>query len=239
MNKDWTGRIILDRDWALFAGAGGVTPIHRHLAFKIVVGLDRPIRIVDAVGREREAQVLAVPAGEDHQVFAESTRVAITYFDAGVFRRSVLPTDVELRALLPIYRAVDCGDRAAIRALGVQYRALRSKILQCRVNRAADLLRAHDTNNIDFVASQIGLSSSRLRHLFTHQVGGAPASYRKWRRLWKAAVLLGRGEKIVDAALEAGFSDSSHLNRTFVEMLSVTPRMFQGSEVIILSWEAG
>lgn len=174
-------------------------------------------------------------AGEKHKVIAEGARVGLCYFDSGVFHSSLLPSAAELRALVSLCRSIGRGDKEAIRDLNVELKLVGSKVLESCVIQAVDLLRQRETVKLGVIASRIGLSSSRLRHLFTSQVGGAPVSYRKWRRLWIAAELLGRGEKIVDAALESGFSDSSHLTRTFVEMLSITPRVFQESEIIILA----
>lgn len=233
--RDWTGRIVLGDEWALFVGAGGCTPLHQHLAYKIVIGLDRPIKILDADGGVRKGRVLQVLAGAKHQVFAEGTRVGLYYVDAGAFQNSSLPSAAELRALVSLCKQIGLGDMEAIRSLNTNFTSSGPSISESRVIRAVDLLRQQEAVELGQIASQIGLSSSRLSHLFTAQVGGAPVSYRKWRRLWVAAELLGRGERIVDAALEAGFSDSAHLTRTFVKMLSITPGVFQKSEVILLT----
>ncbi len=235
MSYDWTGKVLLWDEWGVFVGSGGRTPIHHHLASKFVIGLDRPIRVIGADGVFREGRILPVLAGEKHQVIAEGARVGLCYFDSGIFNSSFTPSVAELRRLVSLCRNIDRGDKEVAQDLNIESKVVHPIILDSRVNQAVDRLRQREMVRLDVVASQVGLSSSRLRHLFTSQVGGAPVTYRRWRRLWFAAELLGRGEKIVDAALESGFSDSSHLTRTFVEMLGISPRVFQGSKTIVLS----
>lgn len=172
MKNGWTGRIILGGEWGLFVGSGGCTPIHQHLAFKIVIGLDRPIKVLDADGGVREARVLPVLAGVKHQVIAEGARVGLYYFDAGAFQSSCLPPAAELRALVSLCRRIDQGDKETIRTLKTGPKLVGSHILDSRVIRAVNLLRQRQTIKLGVIASQLGFSSSRLRHLFTSQVGG-------------------------------------------------------------------
>ncbi len=232
--EPWTGKIVLGEACALFVGSGGRTPMHRHLAYKIVIGLDRLIEIVDGDGGRRSGRVLPVLPGDLHQVLADDARVGLYYADSGVFPNSSLPGSRAIRALVSLCRRLDSGDEATIRSLRTVPMLDGSCFADSRVTAVVGQMRRPENTSLEAIASKVGLSHSRFSHLFTSTVGGAPARYRRWRRLWIAAELLGQGERIVDAALEAGFSDSAHLTRTFVEMLGITPGLFQASEVILL-----
>ncbi len=66
------------------------------------------------------------------------------------------------------------------------------------------------------------LSESRLRHLFTQQVGIPLRRHILWIRLMTAIKFAVQGESLTQAAYRAGFSDSSHLCRTFRRMYGNT-----------------
>jgi AraC-like DNA-binding protein len=70
-------------------------------------------------------------------------------------------------------------------------------------------------------AAHVGLSAGRARHLFVEETGLPFRTYLLWRRLMRAAELFSDGSSLTDAAHGAGFSDSSHLSRTFRRMFGI------------------
>jgi AraC-like DNA-binding protein len=101
-----------------------------------------------------------------------------------------------------------------------------------RAARSAAILRAISNQIADrnlsaaTIAAQMGLTP-RYVHLLLEQSGQTFTQHVLRRRLEKAAELLrgdgGRDRKIVDIALESGFSDLSHFNRTFRRHFDDTP----------------
>jgi AraC-like DNA-binding protein len=71
-------------------------------------------------------------------------------------------------------------------------------------------------------AAHVGLSTGRARHLFVEETGLPFKTYLLWRRLMRATELFSAGSSLTDAAHGAGFSDSSHLSRTFRRMFGIT-----------------
>jgi AraC-like DNA-binding protein len=65
------------------------------------------------------------------------------------------------------------------------------------------------------VASHLALSEGRFLHLFREQMGIAWRPYLLWRRMICAISAMMKGRSATEAAYIAGFSDSSHLSRTF------------------------
>jgi AraC family transcriptional regulator len=70
-------------------------------------------------------------------------------------------------------------------------------------------------------AAHVGLSSGRARHLFVESTGLPFRTYLLWMRLNRAVELFAVGSTLTEAAHGAGFSDSSHLSRTFRRMFGI------------------
>lgn len=81
---------------------------------------------------------------------------------------------------------------------------------------------------INDFASRLGLSETRLMHLFKQETGIPMRRYVLWCRLSRSAYSLKGGKTLTDAAYEGGFSDQAHMSRTFKEMLGVSPSHFIG-----------
>ncbi len=65
------------------------------------------------------------------------------------------------------------------------------------------------------LARTVGLSSSRLQHLFAREVGVPLRRYRTWQRLRAAIREVASGSSYTNAAHRAGFYDQSHFSREF------------------------
>src|SRR5699024_8599931 len=73
------------------------------------------------------------------------------------------------------------------------------------------------------LASSLGLSASRLRHLFSSELGCTPTHYQRWSATWRAAVLMPESESLTDLAHQTGFYDLAHFDHAFVETFGMTP----------------
>lgn len=87
-----------------------------------------------------------------------------------------------------------------------------------RVVKVLDLLDecVHEDENhqLKYFAEKLNLSESRLAHLFKEETGIPLKSYIVLHKLQKAYELIGNGESITTAALNAGFNSPSHLAYT-------------------------
>jgi AraC-like DNA-binding protein len=77
------------------------------------------------------------------------------------------------------------------------------------------------------LAAEVELSTSRLTHLFSETMGVPLRRFLMWQRLRRAVVILTRGGSAIEAAHEAGFTDTAHLNRVLKAMLGVRPSDLQ------------
>jgi AraC-like DNA-binding protein len=73
------------------------------------------------------------------------------------------------------------------------------------------------------LAELAGVSRFQLLRAFVREVGATPHAYLVQRRVYLARRLLAGGRPIVEAAMDAGFADQSHLTRAFVRQFGVTP----------------
>ena len=77
------------------------------------------------------------------------------------------------------------------------------------------------------LASEFDCTPYHLVRFFKKAVGLSPHAYFVQLRLEKAKQLLIQGYSIVDAALETGFTDQSHLTRHFKTKFGVTPGTYR------------
>ena len=93
-----------------------------------------------------------------------------------------------------------------------------------RIEKAITLIHKTYKENftLSFLASEIGLSKSRIRHLFKEQTGITISKYILNIRLIEAIKIIINGYTKTYAAHESGFSDSAHLSRTFKRIYGLT-----------------
>lgn len=103
--------------------------------------------------------------------------------------------------------------------------------LDRRIRQVLDLIRDHPEDNLPLssLASQVGLSNSRLVNLFKSQVGVPIRRYRLWHRLFIACTWLSQGLTVTEAAHQSGFSDAAHLSHMFRDILGISPRELFGA----------
>jgi len=97
--------------------------------------------------------------------------------------------------------------------------------MDTRIQEVIDYIgqRSQKLASIEELADKACLSPSRLAHLFKQQVGIPIRRFLLWQRLLDACFYAAAGASLTEAAHRAGFSDSSHFNRTFKTMFGVHP----------------
>jgi AraC-like DNA-binding protein len=79
---------------------------------------------------------------------------------------------------------------------------------------------------IKSLADKVCLSESRLRALFKEVTGVSLYRYILWNKIRYATNQIMAGYTVNDAALEAGFTDSSHFHKMMVKMFGISPSKF-------------
>lgn len=101
-------------------------------------------------------------------------------------------------------------------------------VTDARDDRIAQMLRELNDmvpEDIMFrdLVRQIGLSESRLSHLFSEDVGLPLRSFHLWKKIVYAIKMIARESNMTRVALDSGFSDSAHFSRTFRQTLGLSP----------------
>ena len=227
---------------ALFLwGPGSWSDLHRHHCVQLVMALDGTLRF-----RQRQRQrwttggAVLVKPDAWHEVNARDTRVLIAFVDA----ESELGAALTARTAADVARIpsatiaewrTQLGDPASLTAARVEpwvtgtlLRDRRPPAIDHRVKRVLrdlpDRLAEAEAVSLHAVATRVGLSPSRLLHVFTTSVGVPLRPYILWLRLQCGARELARGRSVADAAHAAGFADAAHFTRTFRRMIGATPR---------------
>lgn len=95
------------------------------------------------------------------------------------------------------------------------------------VRRAVEIFSTHieDPVNIADVADEIGISVRQLERMFQKTTGNSPHGYYKTMRMQKARqLLLYSKDTMVQIAIAVGYSSSSSMSKSYVEVFGVLPK---------------
>lgn len=219
----------------------GTLPRHSHHSVQVAIAREGEFLIEDAAGRRRQAQAAVVPPNQAH-AFASRGAVGLV---GHVEPESNLGK--ELSGLVDDPEAVESWCRAGSRLQRTDdlwreghlslasaatppthptHPALAATlaVLGACVEAGPVRLKA--------VAAEVGISESRLAHLFASDLGLTFRAYVRWLRLQRAVVAIAGGASLTEAAHTAGFSDSSHLTRVCRRAFGAAPSAFGE-----LSWQ--
>ena len=101
-------------------------------------------------------------------------------------------------------------------------------------NKAREYIEVHYAQNITLkhLASVACLSPFYFQRLFLKIMGISPHDYLIQVRIKKAREFLAEGKNIVSVALDTGFVDQSHFNRSFKRVTGITPgRYLQAGKI--------
>lgn len=189
------------------------------------------------------ARAVWAPAGAEHEIWARGDFAMRTLYIAprlaGALPKDCIGLDVPplLREL--IVHIVGLGmlhegepDHEALAQVAVSLlkapSALPSSLPWPKDRRAvaaAELLLADPSSSSDLadLARKAGASARTLQRLFLDETGLGFAEWRQRLRLLHAAALLGEGESVTNAGLEAGYASTSAFIAAFKKQLGRTP----------------
>lgn len=226
---------------------GPVTPLHNHNTLQLAFCLRQHFRCRTENTGWRSCKTVAIQANALHQfdpcgglhlllyLDAESAVAryiqekylqsgAITSLDADI-HDFIKPGLLESCLAKPNPDVMGHLVQQLLRQLtGIQQPAAFDK----RVKQVMALLAAGDTEKptITQLASKVFLSESRLRSLFKQQTGVPLHRYILWSSLVRGVQMMVNGGTVAEAALAAGFTDTSHFHKTLLQMFGVNPSQF-------------
>lgn len=195
----------------------------------------------------QKARSFFIPSDVSHQVRLEGKDPVLmvwldpefqlnrTLSNAEEIQVSLRELETELGQL--INRPLDCPLACRIRSV-ITGRPVSStsRRLDERVSAARTWIEQHlsgQTITVEELAANAYLSPSRFMHLFSQEIGIPVRKYILWQRLRRTLLLMVNSVSITEAAHGAGFTDSSHMNRTFNAMFGITPaKIFKNSRFV-------
>jgi AraC-like DNA-binding protein len=213
----WVGRLFFGPWWLVYAGLVGPTDEHRHHAIQLVAAPGT--RGLDATGAHPSPFV--VPADHPHAIAGTGTGLVV-FVDPEAASAANLASRPPLGfsgADLPETMA----DATRVVAALTQLDNLRPPDRHPAIARLLALLPDDPDAPLPVLAADLGLSASRVTHLFRDEVGISLRAYRRWVRFLLAAEALRDGASLTDAAHHAGFADVAHLHRTFRHHFGLQP----------------
>ncbi|MFD0363102.1 helix-turn-helix domain-containing protein [Nocardia sp. GCM10030253] len=228
------GTALLRAGVLAFGGPIGPTALHAHHAVQIVATCT-PVIVVDASGIRHQGTHVIVPADAPHRITAGAERGTAIYLDpetaagAAADRRAHTYGWADSTHSLPIDPAgAALADVVADVVRDLQHDARNSSDTETHaaVTEALGLLptlvRGGPVRGAD-VARRLGISATRLTHLFTEQMGIPLRPYILWLRLHVAVSRVRSGDDLTAAAHAAGFADSAQLTRTCRRTFGLPP----------------
>ena len=244
----WQGTVALRPGRLIYAGHVGIAHRHRHAAVQLVLAPDEPVRLRDESGADWQVRAVVIPSGAEHEMAGGSAGL-LAWIDAdGLLgqaltarvRHTGLPADSVAAWAAAAQPLLDNGIPAGILAgdtpSGVidqvldtlaDAGTLNEAPLHPALRQAVAVLPTMLDHSVHLgqVAAAVGISASRLGHLFSDELGLPFRPYVRWARLQRAIDQVRNGGTLTDAAHTAGFADSAHLTRVCHEMFGLAPSL--------------
>lgn len=214
---------------------------HRHISASLLVGLDQPFRL-QVEGRWRHTRAAIVAPDVPQALDPGNAAMWIAQLDPdshfwcamAPLVGDALSADIELGdGALPHPHERDCNAMRLHLASLVTRVGRHPVTLDPRVAKVCDSLRRNLPEKLDVsaLAAEVGLSASRLSHLFRQQTGVPLRRFLLHMKMNRALTFWEPGKPVSHVAAEAGFYDQPHLVRTAREMFDALP-----SEYVSKGW---
>lgn len=209
---------------------------HRHISASLLIGLDGPFRL-QCHDQWRSTRAALVAPDTPQALDPADTRMWVVQLDPDCAHwlclRHLLAgqASVDLEVADDLLRAgpePDCeAMRLRLEQLVARYGSDPSDLDE-RIAACCRILREELPERLVLarLAAAVGLSSSRLTHLFRSQTGVSLRRFLLHLKMSRALASWEPGKAVSQLAAEAGFYDQPHLVRTAREMFDALPSVY-------------
>ncbi|GGA85342.1 helix-turn-helix domain-containing protein [Puia dinghuensis] len=224
-----------------------LTPFHRHNAIQLILDTQQEFRFRTKNSEWKTFRSLIIKENVIHQLDTNNSVQLIIYLDtateiARLIRSEYLCESEVYAPQVNIFHFANSNQlqQALLRADPSLVEALMYRVLTYlsrkiglipsdpRVVRVEQAIAATPPTEISMkaLAGEVCLSESRLRALFRHFTGIPLYRYILWNKIRFATNRIMAGDSVNDAAMEGGFTDSSHYHKMMVQVFGMAPSQF-------------
>ena len=202
--------------------------MHSHSAAHMMISLENEIEIITKNETIRCRGIL-IPSGVVHTANTNTNKILVFLFDnttsiANQIKNLDLLSDVVVDEVVNAYdcfeksKKSDSCYREFMKHLcgAVNLNISQETVMDKRIVSALEYIQRnlHEPITCGEVANYVFLSEGRFSHLFKEQVGMTFAAYLIYQRVMRTYTETINGKSITEAAIEAGFSSSTHFAET-------------------------
>lgn len=224
----------IQKQHAVFIGDFGFACEHRHGALVLLIGLSGPFMVKLAGQEAVHCRSVLIDADVDHTVDCRGEHVATLYFELNSSQAQSLKYSFlkQTKAAFELVDVTFCRKHFERRILSIDLPSL----LKYSIERPRETFDPRILSCIDLMqhipqesyhqlelSQQLGLSNSRLNHLFKQNIGISFRYYKVWSKLAFFMRDFHVTDSLTLSALNSGFSDSSHLSNTYKKAFGISP----------------
>jgi AraC-like DNA-binding protein len=232
---------------AAFFYSSHLTSFHSHNTMQLVLDTQKDFRFKIKGGNWKTYKSLIIKENVIHQLDTNDSVQLIIYLDAEtriaraikskyLIENEIYPLDLNIFHFVnsnELQQALVNPEPSILENL--INRVLASLSLEIGETRAdARILIAEqaistihpDEITLKSLADKACLSESRLRSLFKDVTGVSLYRYILWNKIRYATNQIMAGHTVNDAAIDAGFTDSSHFHKMMVQLFGISPSKF-------------
>ncbi len=227
----------------MYIGRGADTKVHAHHAIQIALALETPIEV--ASNKEPfKCQGVIINSDVPHECRTYGGSFVLINIDPETSIGTALKKRLLLKSGIAELPVAIINSYISQLKLFLDERRLTDEIyllttdflysladkhtpepLDERIEQVLELLRQPEQEVVAIkdLANAVHLSPGRLIHLFTQQVGIPIRKYLLWSKLMASLKRLEKNVNFTHVALDGGFADAPHFNRTFKRMFGLSP----------------